>query len=459
LLFSAAFARTSSGITMETNDLIAVRDGFASLELSEPLLKAVAASGYTQPTPVQAQAIPQVLAGHDLMVAAQTGTGKTAAFMLPALSRLATPSRAEGRGARVLVLTPTRELADQVTNAARTYGKFMRRVSVASVVGGVSYFHQNRALSQPLDILVATPGRLMDQMERGRVDLGRVELLVLDEADRMLDMGFVEDVERIARATPAGRQTVLFSATLDGDIARLGRRILREPRLVSVAGARDRHASIEQRLHFVDDRRHKDRLLDHVLRDVDVKQAIVFTATKRDADDLALSLGSQGHAAAALHGDMKQGHRTRTITGMKQGRIRVLVATDVAARGIDLAGVSHVINYDLPREPEAYVHRIGRTGRAGAKGLALSFAGRAERGMLARIERFTGQRLEAHVVPGFEPKPRGETPRGHVGDRSERDRRPGAGDRGFGAPAPGRGRGEGPRGRGFDAHPRHARKR
>jgi superfamily II DNA/RNA helicase len=437
----------------------AAQSGFATLSLAEPLLKAVAESGYTEPTPVQAQAIPEVLAGHDLMVAAQTGTGKTAAFMLPALSRLATPSQAPGRGPRVLVLAPTRELADQVTNAARTYGKFLRRMRVASIVGGVSYFHQNRALSQPLDILVATPGRLMDQMERGRVDLGRVEMLVLDEADRMLDMGFVDDVERIAAATPAGRQTVLFSATLEGDIARLGRRILREPRLVRVAGARDRHASIEQRLHFVDDRGHKDRLLDHVLRDVDVKQAIVFTATKRDADDLAIALGSQGHAAAALHGDMKQGHRTRTLAGMKQGRIRVLVATDVAARGIDVAGITHVINYDLPREPEAYVHRIGRTGRAGAKGLALSFAGRADRGMLARIERFTGQRLEAHVVPGFEPKPRGEAAPGRFGGRPDRERRPAGGPRRFAAPSAGHGRADAPRGRGVDTHPRHARKR
>jgi len=231
---------------------------------------------------------------------------------------------------------------------------------------------------------------------------------VLDEADRMLDMGFVEAVEQIALATPAARQTLLFSATLDGDIARLAKRILRQPRLISVDGARARHASIEQRLHFVDDRAHKDRLLDHLLRDVDINQAIVFTATKRDADQIADSLHAQGHAVAALHGDMNQVHRSRTLTGMKQGRIRVLVATDVAARGIDVAGVSHVINYDLPRAPENYVHRIGRTGRAGAKGLALSFAHRGERGLLARIESFTGQRIAPHVVPGLEPRARPE---------------------------------------------------
>jgi superfamily II DNA/RNA helicase len=380
---------------------------FTTLGLSDLLLRAVQAAGYTSATPVQAQAIPEVLAGHDLMVCAQTGTGKTAAFMLPALQRLAADAGKRPIGApRVLVLTPTRELAQQVTDAAMKYGKFLRHASVAAIVGGVSYIQQNRALAQQLDILVATPGRLTDHLTRGRLDLSRVELLVLDEADRMLDMGFVEAVEHIAGATPAQRQTLLFSATLDGAIARLARRILRAPRMVSVEGAKERHANIEQRLHFVDDRAHKDRLLEHLLRDAEVKQAIVFTATKRDADDIAGDLQSQGHAVAALHGDMNQHHRTRALSAMKQGRIRVLVATDVAARGIDVAGISHVINYDLPRDAESYVHRIGRTGRAGAKGLALSFAHRGERGLLARIEGFTGQRIAAHVVPGFEPKPR-----------------------------------------------------
>jgi superfamily II DNA/RNA helicase len=380
---------------------------FAALGLSAPLLRAVEAAGYTTPTPVQAQAVPEVLAGHDLMVCAQTGTGKTAAFMLPALQRLGADAERRPIGApRILVLTPTRELAQQVTDAAGSYGKFMRHVRIAAVVGGVSYLQQNRALGQALDILVATPGRLTDHLQRGRVDLSRVELLVLDEADRMLDMGFVEAVEHIAQATPSARQTVLFSATLDGAIAGLAKRILRKPRLISVDGAKEKHANIEQRLHFVDDRDHKDRLLGHLLRDVDINQVIVFTATKRDANDVAANLQAQGHAVAALHGDMNQFHRSRALAGMKQGRIRVLVATDVAARGIDVAGVSHVINYDLPRQPESYVHRIGRTGRAGAKGLALSFAHRGERGLLARIEGFTGQRIAPHVVPGFEPKVR-----------------------------------------------------
>jgi superfamily II DNA/RNA helicase len=409
---------------------------FATLGLSAPLLRAIEAAGYTTATPVQAQAIPEVLAGHDLMVCAQTGTGKTAAFMLPALQRLGEGSVKQPRGApRILVLTPTRELAQQVTDATLKYGKFLRNASIAAIVGGVSYIQQNRALAQSLDILVATPGRLTDHLTRGRLDLSRVELLVLDEADRMLDMGFNEAVEHIAAATPASRQTVLFSATLDGAIERLARRILREPRLISVDGARDRHANIEQRLHLVDDRAHKDRLLEHLLRDTDVKQAIVFTATKRDADDVAGDLQSQGHAVAALHGDMDQHHRTRALSAMKQGRIRVLVATDVAARGIDVVGISHVINYDLPRSAESYVHRIGRTGRAGAKGLALSFAHRGDGGLLARIERFTGQRIAPHVVPGFEPKAR---PQGDARAASANGRRRNAGTAGR---AGGQGRG------------------
>jgi superfamily II DNA/RNA helicase len=397
---------------------------FAALGLSAPLLRAVEAAGYTTPTPVQAQAIPEVLGGHDLMVCAQTGTGKTAAFMLPALQRLEGDARKRPIGApRVLVLTPTRELAQQVTEAAVTCGKFMRHARIAAVVGGVSYVQQNRALAQSLDILVATPGRLTDHLRRGRLDLSRVELLVLDEADRMLDMGFVEAVEHIAQATPAARQTLLFSATLDAAIARLAKRMLRQPRLISVEGSQQSHANIEQRLHFVDDRAHKDRLLGHLLRDVDINQVIVFAATKRDADDIADNLQAQGHAVAALHGDMNQSHRSRALARMKQGRIRVLVATDVAARGLDVAGVSHVINYDLPREPENYVHRIGRTGRAGAKGLALSFAHRGERGLLARIERFTGQRIAAHVIPGFEPRARPQVDR-RGGDKTGKPRRP-----------------------------------
>ena len=376
---------------------------FEKLNLHPSILQAIAESGYTSPTPIQAEAIPEVLAGHDLMASAQTGTGKTAAFILPALQRLAEPSESKSRGPRVLVLTPTRELANQVNDAARKYSKFMR-VKTVSILGGMPYPLQNKLLSQPVDILVATPGRLIDHLERGRVDFSRLEMLVLDEADRMLDMGFIDDVEKIAAATPASRQTLLFSATLEGTIANLAKRLLKDPKRIQMATQQAKHENIEQRLHIVDDMAHKNRLLQHLLTDVDVKQAIVFTSTKRDADMLAEDLFAMGHQAAALHGDMNQGARNRTLTRMRSGAIRVLVATDVAARGIDVAGISHVINFDLPKFAEDYVHRIGRTGRAGSQGVAVSFASGKDVMNLKKIERFTGHAITPHIVPGFEAK-------------------------------------------------------
>ncbi len=402
---------------------------FESLNLNPSILKAIAESGYTEPTPIQSEAIPVVIAGHDLMASAQTGTGKTAAFMLPALHKLATPSTVKSRGPRVLVLTPTRELANQVNDAARKYGKHLR-VNTVSILGGMPYPLQNKLLSGYVDILVATPGRLIDHIERGRIDFSRLEMLILDEADRMLDMGFIDDVEKIANATPASRQTLLFSATLEGVIGNLASRLLKEPQRIQIAAQKARHENIEQRLHYVDDMAHKNRLLEHLLRDVDVKQAIVFTSTKRDADMLAEDLFAQGHAAAALHGDMNQGARNRTLTKMRRGGIRVLVATDVAARGIDVAGISHVINFDLPKFAEDYVHRIGRTGRAGASGIAVSFASHKDMLHLQRIERFTGQPIAPHTVPGLEPKrvPRPSAPR--TGQGRKFSGKPG-GNRGF----------------------------
>jgi superfamily II DNA/RNA helicase len=405
---------------------------FATLGLNPAILKAVEESGYTVPTPIQAEAIPTVMEGHDLMASAQTGTGKTAAFILPALHRIAEPSAIRSKGPRVLVLTPTRELAQQVSDAATKYGKNMR-LKVVSILGGMPYPLQNKLLSSPVDILVATPGRLIDHIERGRIDFSRLEILIMDEADRMLDMGFIDDVERIAAATPDTRQTLLFSATLDGVIGNLAQRLLKNPKRISVAAAKARHENIEQKLMYVDDMAHKNRLLDHLLRDVDLNQAVVFTATKRDADTLADSLLAQGHAAAALHGDMNQRERNRTLVNLRRGAVRVLVATDVAARGIDVSGITHVINFDLPKFAEDYVHRIGRTGRGGASGIAVSFASNRDALHLKKIEQYTGQRIEAHTVAGLEPKfkPRpAPSGRGNGGPRTGAPR----GNSGFGAP-------------------------
>ncbi len=378
---------------------------FQELALNPSILKAIAEAGYTEPTPIQLAAIPAAISGRDLLASAQTGTGKTAAFILPSLNRIATPSASRSRGPRVLVLTPTRELAAQVNEAARKYGQYMRARTV-SVVGGMPYPVQNKLLSQPVDILVATPGRLIDHMERGRIDFSRLEVLVLDEADRMLDMGFIDDVERIAAATPGTRQTLLFSATLDGNVGKLAGRLLKDPMRIEISTAQARHEQIEQKLHFVDNLSHKHKILNHILADVELGQAIVFTATKREADSLAGDLFAAGHKAAALHGDMNQSARNRTITKLRHGDLRVLVATDVAARGIDVNGITHVINFDLPKIAEDYVHRIGRTGRAGKTGIAVSFASHSDRRHLYGIERLTGQRLTAEIIPGLEPQQR-----------------------------------------------------
>lgn len=423
----------------EVNAEANVASGFDKLNLHPSIIRAIIETGYTTPTPIQAQAIPEVMAGHDLMASAQTGTGKTAAFTLPALNLLATPHPSKSRGPRIMVLVPTRELAAQVNEAARKYGKFIRARTV-SIVGGMPYPLQNKLLSQPLDILVATPGRLLDHMERGRIDLSRLQMLILDEADRMLDMGFMPDIERINQALPKERQTLMFSATFEGEIARVAKNLLNNPKVIQIASQKEKHANIEQRLHFVDDMTHKNKLLEHLLIAPDVNQVIVFTSTKRHADLLAEDLYAAGHKTAALHGDMTQGARNRTLTKLRHGDVKVLVATDVAARGIDVHGITHVINYDLPKFAEDYVHRIGRTGRAGNTGVAVSFASHMDRHQIRKIEQFTGQRLEASVIEGFEPKrpaPRmdgpgaGRNDRGGNG-RNNRSSSPRTGERSFG---------------------------
>ncbi len=373
--------------------------------ISHPgILKALEELGHTTPTPIQEQAIPQILKGSDLRASAQTGTGKTGAFILPALVRLTTPSTLPGQGPRILILVPTRELAMQVANEAVKYSKHLTRMKTVCIYGGAPYPIQNRELSRPYEILVATPGRLIDHLERGRIHFSRLEMLILDEADRMLDMGFIEPVEQIAAATPKSRQTLMFSATLKGSVMNLSKRLLNHPFEISVSPAHAKHENIEQRLHNIDNLGHKYRLLEHLLNDPSLTQAIVFTSTKRQADELVDILREAGQDAAALHGDMNQRQRTRTITQLRQGKVRVLVATDVAARGIDVLTISHVFNFDLPMSVEDYVHRIGRTGRAGSNGIAWSFAGSRDMQLVRRIEQFTGQKMAMQLIAGMEPQ-------------------------------------------------------
>lgn len=375
---------------------------FNKLNLHPNLLKAIDACGFDKPTDIQREAIPVVLSGRDLMASAQTGTGKTAAFVLPALQQLLTPASNKGKGPRVLVLTPTRELAIQVNDNIRQFSRFSRFVT-GTVVGGMPYPPQMKMLRNPLDLLVATPGRLMDHMNSGRVDFSRLEMLVLDEADRMLDMGFVDDVKKIAKAMPRERQTLLFSATLEGQILKIAKQILNNPERIQLASNNERHASITQHAHRVDDSSHKHNLLSHYTSDAELSQAVIFTATKRGADRLSKRLMADGHASAALHGDMSQNKRKRTVENMRRGKIRLLVATDVAARGLDIKGISHVINFDMPMVAEDYIHRIGRTGRAGAKGTAISLVGPDDHRKLGAIKRLTGGDLNWAVIQGLEP--------------------------------------------------------
>lgn len=376
---------------------------FQNLGLSPALLSALDAQGFATPTPVQKAAIPPALAGHDLMVSSQTGSGKTAAFMLPALERLAAGTGTRQQGVQVLVLAPTRELAMQVADATTAYARHLKAMRIVTVVGGVPYGRQIKALKRRVDVLVATPGRLIDHVRAKRVNLATVHTLILDEADRMLDMGFIADMRAIISHIGPERQTLLFSATLDGRVARLAADMMRDPQRIAVSHVRERHSNISQHLLYADDRAHKLRILDHLLRDADVDQAIVFTATKRGADALAGKLNDSGFTAAALHGDMNQRQRTRTIGLIQRRRVQILVATDVAARGIDVEHITHAVNYDLPMQAEDYVHRIGRTGRAGRNGRAITLAVHGERQQVRRIERFIDQTLAPETIPGLEP--------------------------------------------------------
>ena len=375
---------------------------FADLNLDKNILSAVRSEGYESPTPIQAQAIPFALEGRDIMASAQTGSGKTAAFLLPTLQRLTKRSEKPGKGPRALVLTPTRELAAQVEKNALAYAKNMRWFRTVSIVGGASFGYQTRALSKPVDLIVATPGRLMDLMQSGKVDFARLEVLILDEADRMLDMGFIDDIETIVEATPSDRQTLLFSATWDGAVGKLARKLTKNPEIIEVERVDDQ-GKIEEQLLYCDDMRHKNRLLDHILRDANIDQCVIFTSTKAMTEVIADDLYEKGFAANCLHGDMPQGWRNRTLMDLRKGRCKILVATDVAARGIDVPTITHVINYDLPKQAEDYVHRIGRTGRAGRTGIAITFAEVNEYVKVHKIEKYIGRKLPELTVEGMEP--------------------------------------------------------
>ncbi|MCH9633984.1 MAG: ATP-dependent RNA helicase RhlE [Chlamydiae bacterium] len=393
---------------------------FNNLSLDPRILRTLTESGYLELTKIQAQAIPRVLDGVDIRASAPTGTGKTAAFLLPALHHIVANPQNPGRGPRVLIVAPTRELAQQISQQADKYSKYLNRIKTVCISGGVSYQIQNRQLSKPHDLLIATPGRLIDLMNQGKIDFSRVELLVLDEADRMLDMGFLEPMKEITAALPKERQTLLFSATLKGAIFKISEMFLKNPEDITIQVANERHENIDQKLFYADNVGHKNRMLDYILAKEEVKYTIIFTATKRHADQLVSELREKGQRVAALHGDMSQHQRTRTTTRFREGRIEILVATDVAARGLDVNLITHVVNFDLPRNPEDYVHRIGRTGRAGAKGTALSFAAERDLSVLQKIEHYTKQAIEVVEIEGLEPRRQRNSKPNRPGGRSRR---------------------------------------
>jgi ATP-dependent RNA helicase RhlE len=380
---------------------------FEELQLAPAILKAVREEGYETPTAIQAQAIPLVMAGHDLLGGAQTGTGKTAAFTLPLLHRLSMARSAQnklgGTGIRALVLTPTRELAAQVEESIRTYGKYLQ-LSSTVIFGGVGMNPQISKLKKGVDILVATPGRLLDLQQQGMLDLGQVQILVLDEADRMLDMGFIHDVKKVLALVPKDKQSLLFSATFSDEIRDLANNLLKNPQSVQVTPRNTTVQRITQVIHPVG-RGKKKALLAHIIQQHNWSQVLVFTRTKFGANNVAEFLEKNGISAMALHGNKSQAARTQALAGFKSGDVRALVATDIAARGIDIDDLPHVVNYEIPNVSEDYVHRIGRTGRAGADGAAVNLVCLDEEGFMQDIERFTKQKIEVQVIEGFGPEP------------------------------------------------------
>jgi ATP-dependent RNA helicase RhlE len=419
---------------------------FKELGLSAPLVQAVAAEGYTTPTPIQAQAIPHLLAGRDLLGCAQTGTGKTAAFALPVLERLMrsqNPAPTSNGRVRCLILSPTRELALQICESIGTYGRHAR-LRHAAVFGGVGQGPQTRSLQRGVDLLVATPGRLVDLMQQGYVDLSGVEIFVLDEADRMLDMGFLPDLRRVLARLPEKRQTILFSATMPEPIMAMAESILHDPVDVRIALTKAAAPRIDQSVCFVS-QRHKSRLLACHLSSGKIDRALVFTRTKRGADRVVRDLSAAGIRSAAIHGNKSQSVRQRTLDDFRSHRTRILVATDIAARGIDVDGISHVVNYDLPFEPETYVHRIGRTGRAGASGIAISFCDEQEQKLLKAIERLTRKSLAVQQPPNSDALPKMQENVAHV--PAHRPSAPRSGSPGGQKPRTSHGRGYASRGK------------
>jgi ATP-dependent RNA helicase RhlE len=412
---------------------------FVTLGLADGLLRAVADEGYSVPTPIQARAIPEILAGHDLLAAAQTGTGKTAAFTLPLLQKLtAGVAPTHGRVIRVLVLVPTRELAAQVNESVRTYGKHLPQVKTALIFGGVNFNPQADHLRRGVDIVVATPGRLLDHAQQRTINLSQVEVLVLDEADRMLDMGFIHDIRRIIKLLPGKRQNLMFSATFSEEIRQLAHGILKNPATIDIAPRNSAVETVTQRLVHVG-KHDKAGLLSHLIRTGSWRQTLVFTRTKRGANKLAERLAADGINTDALHGNKSQNARTRALAAFKSGDVRVLVATDIAARGLDIDQLPHVVNFELPNVPEDYVHRIGRTGRAGLEGEALALVGPEERDELRAIERMLKRSIPVMQVEGYVPAPApAHRPQQH-------------------APRPqhGRGHGHGGHGRGGHGHGGH----
>lgn len=433
-----------------TDDANPSENGFTALGLSGSLLKSIVATGYTIPTPIQARAIPAALAGRDLLLSAQTGSGKTAAFVLPILHQLselqakekAAEKTANGKRGRqqpkvvqALILTPTRELANQVQDSIRKYGSAMKDLYSVPLVGGAAYSGQIRALKKGVQIIVATPGRLLDHINAQRVNLSDLTMLVLDEADRMLDMGFADDINAILEATPAHRQTIMSSATWDGPVGKIAESFTKDPERINI---KVETAHIDEKVYFCDNFDHKNKLLEQLICDPERGQAIIFTATKRSSEEVAERLQQWDHKACYLHGDLPQSKRNRIVSDLRSGKFDIVVATDVAARGLDLPNITHVFNYDLPRQVEDYVHRIGRSGRAGRTGIAINLCSRDDRRQFGNIARYLKRDINEAQVEGLEPrfvekfegrgKPNGRDGRGR--GRSGSDSRGGRDDRG-----------------------------